>query len=210
MKNKIIASLLLVAASASAQNFVAGWDFSGVGLSDTSYDANWGNQTGSANLSWSHATADFVTTYQNEFGIDAAYNSDSVNDSFAGIFPDDKDPVTGYTAFSMNTTNGATQGFQALSTDEFTFSFDATGYSSLELLYAYNPDGETGSFSLETVDLSSLAGLANASYSFNTVSGMAYDNFIITGTAAVPEPSTYAAIFGAVVLAFVGSRRRVK
>ncbi|MGZ0656759.1 PEP-CTERM sorting domain-containing protein [Coraliomargarita sp. W4R53] len=208
MKNIIFASLLLTAASASAQDFVAGWDFSGVGLNDTTDNANWGDLEGSANLSWSHATADFVTTYSNEFGISAGFNSAAVNNSFVGTLTGDKDANTGYASFSQNTTNGSTGGFQALSTDEFTFSFNATGYTDLELLYAYNPDGETGTFSLMSVDLSSLDGLANAEYSFNTVIGGAYDNFMITGTAAVPEPSTYAAIFGAVALAFVGFRRR--
>jgi len=41
----------------------------------------------------------------------------------------------------------------------------------------------------------------------------AFDNILVTGTAiasAVPEPSTYAAIFGCVTLAFVGTRRRRK
>lgn len=38
--------------------------------------------------------------------------------------------------------------------------------------------------------------------------GASFDNFMIAGTAVVPEPSTYAAIFGVIALGFAAFRRR--
>lgn len=68
-----------------------------------------------------------------------------------------------------------------------------------------------------TVDLTSFAGLTTVQYfrfylQTPTISqGLAFDDIIVNGTVsltAVPEPSTYACLVGAVALGLVGVRRR--
>lgn len=215
MKNVIITSLFAAASAVSAQSFVAGWDFSGASGIANSATANWGDLNGSASLAWEHSIFDpGAGIFAAEFGLSAAYNTATVGDSFAGVLTggtqgDGKDENTGYGAFSADTTNGATQGFQALTADLFTFSFDASGYTGLQIRYAVSSDSDTANYSLTSVDLSSLDGNALATYQFTTAAGASYDNFMITGT-AVPEPSAYAAIFGVLALSFAVSRRRRK
>lgn len=213
MKNIIITSLFAAVSAVSAQNFVAGWDFSGVALNATSATANWGDLNGSASLAWDHSLFDAgAGVFAQEFNISGAYNSATIGDSFAGVLTggtqgDGKDENTGYAAFSADTTNGATQGFQAVTADQFTFSFDASGFTGLQLRYAVSSDSDPANYSLATVNLSSLDGNAAATYQLATAAGASYDNFMITGT-AIPEPSTYAAIFGAFALAVAVVRRR--
>lgn len=207
MKKIIITTLLAAASALSAQDFVAGWDFSGVALDATSTTANWGDLKDTASLAWDHSLANPPTTFSAEFGISAAYNDTTAADSFAGVLSNGVDANTGYAAFSADTSNGATQGFQALTADQFTFSLDASNYTSLALLYAVSSDSDPANYSAVSVDISSLDGNATATYQLTTAASASYDNFIITGT-VVPEPSTYAAIFGALALAIAVVRRR--
>ena len=93
-----------------------------------------------------------------------------------------------------------------MTADQFTFSLDASNYTSLALLYAVSSDSDPANYSAVSVDISSLDGNATATYQLTTAASASYDNFIITGT--VPEPSTYAAIFGALALAIAVVRRR--
>ncbi len=63
-----------------------------------------------------------------------------------------------------------------------------------------------------TLDVSALDGIANARVVITananvTPGNIVFDNVGFSGT-VVPEPSTYAAIFGAIALAFAASRRR--
>lgn len=207
MKNVIITTLFAAASALSAQDFVAGWDFSGVAPDATSTTANWGDLNGSASLAWDHSPANPPIVFNPEFNISASYNDTTAADSFAGVLTGGVDANTGYAAFSADTSNGAIQGFQALTADTFTFSFDASGYTNAQLRYAVSADSDPANYSLATADLSYLDGNAAATYQFTTAAGASYDNFMITGT-AIPEPSTYAAIFGALALAVAIGRRR--
>ena len=168
--------------------------------------SNWGDQAGSALLSWTHSPAGgppFFTAA--EFGLDLSFNSGVVNNSFT-FLAGGIDTNTGFDQFSDNF-GAAEQGFQALSSsDSLSFSFNASGLESLQLSFAYDATG-SGTFAVETIDLSAFDGNATALYQFNTVNGARYDNFAITGT-AVPEPSTYAAIAGMLALGFAAYRRR--
>lgn len=200
MKNKLILAALLAASSLSAQSFVAGWDFDGVAAQAPSASANWGDLAGSATLSWSHSPNSGPPFFTEEFGIDLAFNSDTVGDTFAFV-----DPNTGSDQFSDggSAPGTAQAGFNSVSSgDSFTFTFDGSGYTGLSLSYAVDATGN-GSWATDTVDLSSFSG----SFQLNTDAGASYDNFAVTGT-AVPEPSSYAAIFGVIAIAFVASRRR--
>ncbi|MDQ8207731.1 PEP-CTERM sorting domain-containing protein [Coraliomargarita sp. SDUM461003] len=211
MKNIIIASLVLSAASASAQTFVAGWDFDGLAANATSSTANWGVQKNTANSFWSHSVAYFNNPGdfgEAEFGFTMAANDTSANNAFSNFMSElniDTPGTSGFTAFDQNT-GGAEQGFRSLTGDDtFTLNFSGAGYSDLTLYYAYRPDG--GSWALETVDLSAFDNNANGVYTFTPTLEGDYDNFAITGT-AVPEPSAFAAIFGAVALGVAATRRR--
>lgn len=208
MKNIIITALLGATVSLSAQTeFLAGWDFDGIGAADTSDIANWGEQAGSATLSWTHSPSNPPVVFTAEFGLSNAFNDTVANDSFAGVFAGDVDPQNGFAKFSDGPVAAAEAGFNSLSaTDTMTFSFDASGFNSLELRFGL--DAGSG-FSLQTVDLGAFDGNTLAEYTFTTANGSSYDNFMITGT-AVPEPSAFAAIFGVVALAFAGVRRRRK
>ena len=205
MKNVILISLFGAAVSLSAQSFVAGWDFDNVGAAASNQVANWGEQAGSADLTWTHSAANPPVTFVAEYGISNAYNDTVANDSFTGVFAGNVDPQNGFSKFSDGPVAASEAGFNSLSaTDTMTLSFDASNFESLELRFALN----TGSgYTLQTVNLGSLDGIAAAEYSFTTASGASYDNFMVTGT-VVPEPSTYAAIFGAVALAVAAYRRR--
>ena len=205
MKKVIILLLAAFASSLSAQEFVAGWDFDDINLTATSYVANWGLQEGSATASWTHTLSNPPTTFVNEFGLSSAFNDTMGNDTFSF----GQDPDTGFTAFSQGPSNPAGEaGFQSLSGDDtFSLSFDGTNFQNLTLEYAYSSTGNAEDYSLISVDISNLNGMASATYNFTPTSNGLYDNFAITGT-VVPEPSTYAAILGALALAFVAYRRR--
>lgn len=198
MKNKLILAALLAASSLSAQSFVAGWDFDGVSAIAPSATANWGDLAGSATLSWSHSPAGTppASFAAAEFGISTGFNSAVVGNTFAFV-----DPNTGHDQFSDA---GAGEfGFNSFSSgDSFTFTFDGSGYTGLTLTYAVDAAGDQN-WATASADLSSFSG----SFQLNTDAGASYDNFAVTGT-AVPEPSSYAAIFGVIAIAFVASRRR--
>jgi len=198
MKKFILASLLATASAVSGQTLLAGWDFDDVNANATSINANWGQST--ATLSWSHAVADFSTVFTNEFAITAGSNDSTVaGDSFS-FLTDGKDAATGYGQFSSNDLgNTAVNGFRSdTSDDTLTFSFDATGYNDIKLVYSENTG--SGFSRVSAIDLSS------GSYSF-TAAAASYDNFAVYGT-AIPEPSTYAIIFGVVALVIARVRRQ--
>jgi hypothetical protein len=205
MKNVLFIAALAATSALSAQSFVAGWDFDSVALDASQMTSNWGDQATSALLSWTHETEGGPPNFAMGFGIDGAYNSAVVNNSFT-FLPGGTDTNTGFDEFSDNF-GQAEQGFQALSSsDTFSFSFDASGFESLELLFAYDATG-SGTFVTEEVDLSAFDGNGSALYQFTTLSGASYDNFAITGT-AVPEPSAFAAIAGVLAIGFAALRRR--
>lgn len=212
MKTKLlISSFLLAAATVNAQSFVAGWDFDGVNASATSVNANWGAQAGSATASWTHALANIPITFTNDFGISTQNNSATINDSFTflsgGPLGDGIDENTGFNQFSDNFNNTGEFGFQSFTGDDtFTLSFSGTNLINLELSFAFAPT-QGGTFTVQTVDLSSFDGVALANYQFTPALSGVYDNFAIVGT-VVPEPSSFAAIAGVLALGFVAVRRR--
>jgi hypothetical protein len=207
MKKTLIIAAIAATSALNAQSFVAGWDFDSVALDAQQMTSNWGDQSGSALLSWTHSPAGgppFFTAP--EFGLSASFNSGVVNNSFT-FLAGGIDTNTGFDQFSDNF-GAAELGFQSLSsTDSFSLSFDASGFESLQLSFAYDATG-SGTFAVETVDLSAFGGNATALYQFTTLSGASYDNFAITGTGVIPEPSTFAAIAGVLALGFAALRRR--
>ena len=86
-----------------------------------------------------------------------------------------------------------------------TFSDDVTGATA-------------GAWSNSTISLGNVDGYSEVEVRYVFASGsdagfaagLAMDNVIVQGGSAVPEPSTYAAIFGAVVLGLAVVRRRMK
>lgn len=201
LKNIIILGSLASASVLNAQSFVAGWDFDGVNAAAASATANWGDLSSSATASWTHSPANPPFVWVAEFGIDTAFNSAVVGNTFAFI-----DPNTGFDEFSDNVSGGE-YGFESKTAGEsMTFSFDASAYTGLSLSYAVDLAGD-GSWATASADLSSFDGIANASFVLNTANGARYDNFAITGS-AIPEPSAFAIISGVLAMAFVAVRRR--
>ncbi|ADE55278.1 PEP-CTERM sorting domain-containing protein [Coraliomargarita akajimensis] len=206
MKAFIAITSLVAASAVSAQSFVAGWDFDNTSLTATSQVAQWGEQAGSADFAWAHAQAGgppFFTPA--EYAISASFNDTSANDSFS-FLAGGVDSITGFDAFSDNF-GAAEQGIEFQADNTVTISFDGSSYTSLSLVFAQSVDGGTN-WTQQTVDLSAFDGVANAQYQINLgATDVAWDNVAITGT-VVPEPSTYAAIFGAIALAVAAVRRR--
>jgi hypothetical protein len=206
MKNVLFIAALAATSALSAQSFVAGWDFDSVASDASQMTSNWGDQASSALLSWTHGAQGGPPTFTPpEFAIDPAYNSAVVNDSFT-FLTGGIDTNTGFDQFSDNFGQGEYGFLASSSSDTFSFSFDGSGFESLELLFAYDATG-SGTFVTEEVDLSAFNGNGSALYQFTTLSGARYDNFAITGT-AVPEPSAFAAIAGVLAIGFAALRRR--
>ena len=210
-KYSATALVCFCATEASAQTFIAGYDFDGLALNAQTATANFGIQSGSAALSWTHDPQGGPPTFTApDFFLISTANSLVINDAFT--FADNNvDPITGFTNFSDNTTSREL-GFRSLSaTDTFTFTFDGSGFTDLELIYAFDADGINGAggFALETLDLSSQNDTAAATFALTTADEALYDNFAIVGTPiVVPEPSAFAALLGLASVAFVGLRRR--
>jgi hypothetical protein len=209
MKKTILLISLVAASSLSAQSFVAGWDFDNVNAAAPSATANWGLQSGSAIVSWTHTGANPPIVFTSEFDVTSGAESETVNTSFT-FLTGGVDPGTGYTAFTGDD-YGATakQGWASnVDGETFSVSFSGTGWTGLQLRYAYSATSDMADFALTTVDLSAFDGVASAVYDFNPTAGGLYDNFAITGV--VPEPSQFGAIAGLMVLGLAVIRRRRK
>ena len=203
MKKAIITSLALAAvATASAQDsIIAAWDFDGADPNGQSEFANWGTETGIATLAWTHDLSSFIppsTAIPAEFGLSGAFNSPVTGNAFAD-FGIATDPGTGFTTFDQNDAANAVLGFNSLSSDDFfNVTLDASGFEGLTLSYVVN--------SSEIASLA-LADNFSGTFQLEAAANTTYDNFIVTGT-VVPEPSTYAAIAGALALGFAAYYRR--
>jgi len=127
------------------------------------------------------------------------------------------------------TIDGAHQGSEAVSGSTFatlTLSFDGT---TKLLTASYDLDGaggtapelmgetiDTTSWNMATSDTFTISLIGNSRYDSETGSGISptmlagdvtFDNLVGTNLTAVPEPATYAAMFGAAVLGFALWRR---
>lgn len=203
----IAAAAALTTASVNAQSLVAAWDFNytnsfggldvdGDFSADTSAAATYGTGT----FSWANQTSEGLVNTANLFSNNLVrpVQLDTMAEGFGWFV-------------SANTSPNAV----------LTLSVDLTGFNSAELTFAHA--GQNGSFdlfvggqsfsptadALGTVDISSFAGgVANIDFTFANFSGAEnsfLDNIQVT---AVPEPSTYAAIFGVIALGFAACRRR--
>jgi hypothetical protein len=190
-----LTTLVALTISASAQSFLAGWDFDSVAIDARSHSSNWGTEA--ATLSYDHAGINIPISFTADYGISTAYNSAIVgNDFVLGA-----DSITGFTSFSGNdlpTTAKQGVNFTGPGTVSINWSnaLDASGGS---ITYA---SLDSGVWSTVTDTLAAGA----SSYSF-AANGFAIDNVQITGT-VVPEPSTYALIAGFVAFIIVAIRRR--
>ena len=197
----------LTTTSVSAQSLVAAWDFyypasfggfdvDGDFVDDSSVPATYGTGT----FSWSNQTSS---------GLLNAANLSS-NNLLRPAQLDTMGEGFGWFVDANNSPNAI-----------LTLSVDLTGLEDVELTFAHA--GQNGSFNLivagetfsptsdalGTVDLDAFeGGLANINFTFANFSGVEnsfLDNIQITG---VPEPSTYAAIFGVIALGIAVARRR--
>ena len=190
-----LTTLVALTISASAQSFLAGWDFDSVAIDARSHSSNWGTEA--ATLSYDHAGINIPISFTADYGISTAYNSAIVgNDFVLGA-----DSITGFTSFSGNdipTTAKQGVNFTGPGTVSINWSnaLDASGGS---ITYASLNSGVWS-----TVSDTLAAGASSYSFAAN---GFAIDNVQITGT-VVPEPSTYALIAGFVAFIIVAIRRR--
>ena len=205
----IAATAAITTASINAQSLVAAWDFlypasfggfdlDGDFVDDPSAPANYGTGT----FTWANQTSSGLLNAANLLSNNLlrTVQLDTMGLGF-GWFVD------------ANVSPNAV----------LTVSVDLTLFEDVEMTFAYA--GQNGAFdlfvggqtfsptsdTLGTVDLSAFeGGLANIDFTFADFSGIDnafLDNIQITGT-AVPEPSTYAAIFGVIALGIAVARRR--
>lgn len=227
----------LVAGSANAQSLIAGFDFSNITNANYSDLGNGGatNDGNNANVYGSFSFNDLgspipainqsvVDLTAGSF-LDSSIRVAGVNDEFA-------EAGGGFEAADNDFLGSADGGyfqfdFSPVDTfEDFQFSFAAgqtqAGTSTLGVSYSTG-----GSYvSLGTVDVDALtsaggeafaidaSGFQASNVSFRidfvdiaTSTAVVIDNVQLSGT-VVPEPSAYAAIFGAVALAFAAVRRR--
>ena len=202
----IAAAAALTTASVNAQSLVAAWDFNypdsfgGLDVDgDFSPDSSAAATYGTGTFSWANQT---------QGGLFNSANLTS-NDLLRPGMLDQFTPTFGWQLGGGD------------SSAVLTVSVDLTGFTSAELTFAHA--GENGSFdllvggqtfspaadSLGTVDISSFAGsVANIDFTFANFSGAENSFLDNIQVPAVPEPSTYAAIFGVIALGFAACRRR--
>lgn len=222
---KIITAITLSIFSLSisnAQEFIAGWDFnypSSFGAFDYTGDGVADTVMPGVSLLGGDSSATFTYGSQITGGL-----QNSANLSSNTLLPD------GLTSF------GGNLGWQIGAADSGTtlsLNLDLTGWENLTLSFAHQAqilgdgfdtlvDFGTGAQTLAmgssenvaSYDISNLSNNSTAQidFTFSNFDGTevaAFDNFQITGN-VVPEPSTYAAIFGVFALIYVAYRRRQK
>jgi hypothetical protein len=203
----IAAAAALTAASVNAQSFIAAWDFNYPdSFGGLDVDGDFSPDTSAAAT---YGTGTFSWANQTQGGLSNGANLTS-NDLLRPDMLDQFSPTLGWLLGGGD------------SSAVLTVSVDLTGFNIAELTFAHA--GQNGSFdlfvggqsfsptadALGTVDISSFAGsVANIDFTFANFSGAEnffLDNIQVVG--AVPEPSTYAAIFGVIALGFAACRRR--
>ena len=214
-------SLSLISASYSQEQLIAGWGFnypSSFGAFDNDGDGLVDTTMPGVSLLGADSSAFFTYGSQTTGGL-----VNEANLSANTVLPD------GLTTF------GGTLGWQIGAADAgetLAFNVDLTGWENIGFSFAHQATAFGDGFDVlvdfgtgnQTVSLglaegvadfnniTSLSNVSNAQISltfsgFDGVEVAALDNFQITGT-VVPEPSTYAAIFGVFALVFVAYRRR--
>jgi hypothetical protein len=221
----ILAAFAGFAAFAQAQvQFVAAWDFTSPS-GFTSLDVNEdfvaetelaADYAGSGLFQWSGVTDDSSGFYG--ANLNEVNSADIVADNFGltqlgdgtgflvAANPDASTALLTFTGLDFSGLTGGmldfaagVQNFDGATT--INFGGDLSGSINL-----------TGTGTAYNVDLSALNGLSNATFTmafsnFSVAENVVLDNFQFTAT-PVPEPSTYAAIFGVIALAFAAVRRR--
>ena len=100
-------------------------------------------------------------------------------------------------------------GFDNLSLNFDVGAFAVDSQSAGTLLVNGQSINVTSSYANQTVNLGNVTAGSLITFDLTGLDGGAtYDNFMFSGVAAVPEPSSFAAIAGVLAIGFVGLRRR--
>ncbi|WPJ94190.1 PEP-CTERM sorting domain-containing protein [Coraliomargarita algicola] len=228
MKKTILtlAALAGIASFAQAQlQFVAAWDFtSPSGFTSLDVNDDFAAETelaadyaGSGLFQWANVTEDtsgFYSAHWNDvnsadiFADNSGLTQLGDGTGFRVVANPDTNAILTFTGLDFSGLSGANldfaagvQNFDGLTT--LNFGGDLSG--SIDL---------SGTGTAYNVDLSALEGNSNATFTiqFSNFSGnenVVLDNFQFTGT-AVPEPSAFAAIFGAIAMGVAATRRRAR
>lgn len=235
----LVAFSVLISSS-FAQTLISGWDFSqfqfdgssdltGDFIGEPSINSNFGSNLGTLYWDGSFGTAAIDFASNDVFGSNGAQQSGNL--TTPGLSSDFNNSGFGV-RFNTNT-NSEEFVFQlnTLTFADISLTFDAvTDNGSSALQFAYSTNGGSsytnvgGLFdidstsSVELLDLNSVNAVENVSNLLvrATISGLdgadtlSLDNVQVLSANAVPEPSTYALIFGAIALCFVACRNRKK
>jgi len=204
----IAATAALTTASVHAQSLVAAWDFNyPMSFGGFDIDGDFVNDT-SAAASFGSGTFSWINQAVGGLANSANLTSNNL------LRPAQIDTLPA--GFGWQLGGGESSAV-------LTFTVDLSLFEDVELTFAYA--GQNGVFdvtvagqtfnpaadSLATVDLNAFeGGIAIVDFTFANFESpevFLLDNVQITGT-AVPEPSTYAAIFGVIALGVVAARRR--
>lgn len=232
--SKLFCALPLVLVSVANAVTITQWTFetSLPALNNSASISGLSAEVGSGTASGLHASAD--TDWSNPVG-NGSNESFSVNTWAIGDYFQFQSSTVGFESISVSwdqtrSSTGPEFFKLAYSTDGVSF-FDVAGATwavvastGSNIIYG---DATTGgawngtkvavntsySFNLSSIeDVSDSTNVYFRLLSTSAASGTAgtnrVDNFMISGVAAVPEPSTYAAILGAVALVGVATRRR--
>jgi hypothetical protein len=232
-----LAAVSVLISSSFAQTLISGWDFSqfqfdgssdltGDFVGEPSINSNFGLNSGTLYWDGSFGTTAIDFVADDIFGANGAQQSGNL--TTPGLSPNFNNSGFG-TRFNTNT-NSEEFVFQ-LNTSTFadiSITFDAiTNNGSSDLQFAYSIDGGSSYITASSLnindissvgflDLSSIDAVENVSNLFvkGTISGLngaetlSLDNIQVLSSNAVPEPSTYALIFGVITIGFVIHHRR--
>lgn len=231
------AAVVAVSTTASAQSYIAGLDFATLDNVSTDIAFDSGSEAGLFTLNLQSGSSDDNFTYFGLYtspgwsalgetlttGLEVGQAGSLPTVAISGGFTASTDLFGGTSAFAQGYSDTAGIAFTQTGVGVFTIAASSAIDDlliSFDIAALVSQGQNAGSLTVNGQTVAVSTGAANQTVSLGSVSageivfdlsgltsGASFDNFMISGT-VVPEPSTYAAIFGMVALGFAAHRRR--